>query len=362
MISNVELEAVPKPAEGRLEGCVLVNPLQQPGWDGLLGSHPDAGFFHGTAWARVLQETYGHIPVFAARFRDGQLRSVLPVMEVSSRWTGRRGVSLPFADFCFPLKWEGQDAGELYEMAMARGRARGWRYLECRSSDEDWPGSSPSLVFYGHELELGAGEEALFKKLESPVRRGIKKAAAAGLGIQIESSMESVETYYSLHCRTRRRHGLPPQPFRFFANIQKYMLQPGLGFIVIARLGDKPVAGAVFLHQGRQALYKFGASDHGFQHLRPNNLVLWEGIRQCAARGCARLHFGRTSAGNEGLRRFKLGFGAREEEIKCCKYDFRAGRFVRDVDRAEGWHNRVFALLPPPLLRLAGQLLYRHVS
>jgi len=194
------------------------------------------------------------------------------------------------------------------------------------------------------------------------VRRGIRKAGAAGLRIGIQSSMESVETYYALHCRTRRRHGLPPQPFRFFANIQKYMLQPGLGFIVTARCEGQPVAAAVFLHQGRQALYKFGASDAGFQHLRPNNLVMWEGIRQCAARGCERLHFGRTSLGNEGLRRFKLGFGAGEEEIKCCKYDFRAGRFVTEADRAQGWFNRVFACLPPPLLRLAGQLLYPHLS
>jgi len=354
--------SVPTLAHAPLDGPLLLNPLEQPGWDSFLAAREDAWFFHGTAWASVLQRTYRHVPLFAARFRAGQLRTLLPLMEVTSLWTGRRGVSLPFTDFCLPLKAEGQDTAELYEMAMAKGRARGWRYLECRSSDEDWPGSSPSLVFYGHQLDLGGGEEALFKKLDGSVRRGIKKAGAAGLRIQLDNTLESVETYYSLHCRTRRRHGLPPQPFRLFANIQKYMLQPGLGFIAIARSADKPVAGAIFLHQGREALYKFGASDYDFQHLRPNNLVMWEGIRKCAARGCARLHFGRTSLGNEGLRRFKLGFGTREQEIKCCKYDFRAGRFVADVDRAEGWHTRLFALLPPPLLRLAGQLLYGHLS
>ena len=216
--------------------------------------------------------------------------------------------------------------------------------------------------FTGISSTWGLATKSLFAKLEGSVRRGIKKAGAAGLRIQFDNSMESVETYYALHCRTRRRHGLPPQPFRFFANIQKYMLQPGLGFIVTARWENQPVAAAVFLHQGRQALYKFGASDYRFQSMRPNNLVIWEGIRRCAARGCERLHLGRTSLGNEGLRRFKLGFGAREEEIKCCKYDFRAGRFVTDVDRVEGWFNRVFAALPPPLLRLAGQMLYPHLS
>jgi hypothetical protein len=353
---------MPGPAVGRQEGCVLINPLEQPGWDGLLAGRPDAWFFHATAWARVLKGTYGHQPVFAAQFAGGQLRGLLPIMEVSSPWTGRRGVSLPFTDFCHPLKTQGQAPGELHKMAMDQGRARGWRYLECRSSDEDWPGSSPSLIFYGHEVDLGAGGNALFKNLEGSVRRGVKKAEAAGVRVQVENSPESVETYYALHCQTRRRHGLPPQPFRFFASIQEQMLQAGLGFIATARWQDKPVAALVFLLQEGKAMYKFGASDYAFQHLRPNNLLMWEGIRECARRGCARLHLGRTSVGNEGLRRFKLGFGAREQEIKYCKFDFRAGRFVADVDRAEGWFNRVFACLPPPLLRLAGRLLYPHLS
>ena len=36
--------------------------------------------------------------------------------------------------------------------------------------------------------------------------------------------------------------------------------------------------------------------------------------------------------------------------------------FVTDADRAEGWFNHVFRLLPPQLLRLAGALLYPHQS
>jgi lipid II:glycine glycyltransferase (peptidoglycan interpeptide bridge formation enzyme) len=247
-------------------------------------------------------------------------------------------------------------------MAMARGRARGWRYLECRNSDADWTGSSPSLVFYGHALDLTIGEGALSNNLKAQVRRDIRKAEREGLKVQIDSTLESMRVYFALHCVTRRRHGLPPQPWSFFANLQRLVLEPGGGFITVARIGGKPVAAAIYFHLGRHALYKFGASDYEYRQLHPNHLVMWESIRQCTARGCALLHFGRTSLGNEGLRRFKLGFGAREEEIRCCKYDFRAGKFVTDVDRAEGWFNGIFGRLPLPLLRLAGQLLYRHVS
>jgi Acetyltransferase (GNAT) domain len=360
--SNAELPNIRTPAPDRPEGIVTVNPLEHPEWDAWVGRHAKADFFHGTAWARVLQETYGHVPVYLAQFAGGKLEGMLPLMEVASRWTGRRGVSLPFTDFAFPLKAEKQGAGEFFERAMTEGRQRGWRYLECRCSDEDWQGSSPSLVFFGHLLDLGRGEEFVFKNLDGALRRGIRKAEAAGLRIQIDDTLASVHTYYALHCQTRRRHGLPPQPFRFFLNLQRYLLSAGLGFVVTAWSGNRSVAGAVFLRSGRQALYKFGASDFAFQNLRPNNLVMWAGIRECISRGCAQVHFGRTSVGNEGLRRFKLSFGTREEEIKYARYDFRLARFSLGVDRAETWANRVFACLPPPVLRWAGQLLYPHMS
>jgi lipid II:glycine glycyltransferase (peptidoglycan interpeptide bridge formation enzyme) len=245
---------------------------------------------------------------------------------------------------------------------MVEGRQRKWKYLECRSASDGWVGASPSLAFHGHVIDLTSGADDLFKRLDSPVRRGIRKAEAAGLQVDFSSSLEAVRNFYSLHCRTRRRHGLPPQPFRFFRNIQHHVLDTGQGFVATARLKEQPLAAGVFFSQGGQALYKFGASDYAFQELRPNNLMMWAGMRQCAARGASALHLGRTSLGSEGLRRFKLSLGAAEEAVRYCKYDFAAEKFVTDTDRAEGWFNQVFRRLPSPVLRLAGEILYPNLS
>jgi lipid II:glycine glycyltransferase (peptidoglycan interpeptide bridge formation enzyme) len=127
-------------------------------------------------------------------------------------------------------------------------------------------------------------------------------------------------------------------------------------------LGKEALAAAVFFWHGRQALYKYGASDYAFQQLRPNNLLMWSAIQHCAERGLRSLNLGRTSLSNEGLRRFKLGLGAAEEKLQYAKYDFASKQFVTDVDRVEGWFNRVFAALPLPLLRLAGAILYPQLS
>jgi GNAT acetyltransferase-like protein len=359
------------PAEAQAPGAssqelvkrfVAIDPLEYPAWDSLLAVRPGSSFFHGSAWARVLHETYGHRPVYFCRFADGQLEEMLPIMEVSSLWKGRRGVSLPFTDVCLPLNPAKQDQAELYELAMQRGQARTWRYLECRGSDYGWSSARPSLAFYGHAIDLGTGEKALFSALDGAVRRGIRKAQNARLQVEFCTNLESVRTFYALHCQTRRRHGLPPQPFAFFENIARHVLSKGHGFAAIARLEQRPVAAAIFFHQGRGTIYKFGASDYAFQHLRPNNLLMWEAIKRYAASGYEQMHMGRTSIANEGLRRFKLGFGAREEKISYYKYDFVMRAFVTGVDRAEGWFNRLFRLLPPPLLRLAGELLYPQLS
>ncbi len=310
----------------------------------------------------MLQETYGHRPFYFCRLADGQLKELLPVMEVSSLWTGRRGVSLPFTDFCAPLRSGAGDGAQLHKLAMEKGLERKWNYLECKSDHREWPGSAPALVFYGHVIDLHRPQQAIFDSFQDATRRNLRKAEAAGLEITFGNSLESMQTFYSLHNLTRRRHGLPPQQFSFFENIARHVLHLGHGFVVTARVGKQAVAAAVYFHHGRRAIFKFGASDYAFQHLRPNNLVMWEAIKRYAADGFTSLHLGRTSLTNQGLRRYKLGFGAHEETIENCRYDFRKSAFTAQSHPAKDMSSRVCRSLPLPLLRLAGRMLYPHLS
>lgn len=339
-----------------------VNPLAHAGWDALLAGWPQATFFHTAAWARVLQDTYGHQPHYFCRLARGAIAELLPLMEVSSPFTGRRGVALPFTDFCPLLASEPDSASDLFAAALEFGRARRWKYFEFRGGVPAGTGASPSLAHHAHILDLSADERALLAGLEPATRRGIKKARAAGLQVRFSQGLEAMRTFFTLHCQTRRKHGLPPQPFRFFANITRHVLEPGHGHVVTAELDGRAVAAAVFFHFGSQAIYKFGASASNAQHLRPNNLLMWEAIRRYAARGFRTLHFGRTSLGQDGLRRFKLGFGASEERLEYCRYDFSRSAFVTDAPRVGSWFDSVSRALPGPLLRLAGAALYPHLS
>ena len=88
-----------------------------------------------------------------------------------------------------------------------------------------------------------------------------------------------------MNCYTRRRHGLPPQPLKFFRNLYDFVLTKNKGFISISKYGGKSIAGAVFLLIGQKALYKYGASLIEYQNLRPNNLLMWESIKYLKASG-----------------------------------------------------------------------------
>lgn len=339
-----------------------LSPITDEGWDSRLGGGADCSFFHGKAWAAVLAQTYGYKPHYFAVRAGETLDALLPMMEVDSWLTGRRGISLPFTDYCDPLAGGLSAFQQLFDEAVVYGRNRRWKYLELRGGQQFLASAMPSHRFYGHELALIEDEKGLFAALTPAVRRAVRKAEREGLRVEFLNDARGIRQFYALHCRTRRKHGLPPQPFRFFQNVQKHILARGGGIVVLAQAGARSVAGSIFFQLGQQAIYKFGASDERTLELRGNDLVMWEGIKYFAARGCRKLHLGRTSAGNDGLRRFKLGWGARECAINYFKYDLRKSAFVPGRDEALGWYNRVFAALPLSLSRLLGALLYRHVA
>ena len=155
---------------------------------------------------------------------------------------------------------------------------------------------------------------------------------------------------------------MPPQPFKLFKNIYKYIVSKGNGFVVTAAWQGKTIGASVYFHFGNKALYKYGASDPAYQHLRANNLIMWEAIKWYCQNGYKSLSFGRTDVDHEGLLQFKRGWGVKEENIPYYRFDPHSGKaMIKSVHK-----NRSFAKyssrLPIAALRTFGTLIYRHVG
>jgi len=338
-----------------------VDPLRDPEWDHWIKDAPEATIFHTSQWAKVLSGTYGYVPHYFLAEHSGK-RIGLCLSEVDSWLTGRRASSLPFTDECVVLGVRDDAAlwNEVLEFSSRIARSKKWKRVEFRgvpAIDDHARGS-----FFGHELDLRASIEQLFANCESSVRRAVRKAERSGIVVDFERSRNAVVEYYRVHCLTRKKHGLPPQPFKFFEQIYLNIIEPGLGFVALGKLAGRVLAGAIFFIHERKALYKFGASDPAADHFRPSNQVMWRAIRHLAQQGRERLCFGRTSLHQEGLRKYKLGWGAKEKAIRYLQIKINSKGY--DVVPFEQGResNPHLSRLPLPVLKQIGVWAYLHVG
>ena len=281
-------------------------------------------------------------------------------MELKNPFSGKRGVSLPFSDYCDPLGDRGVPVPSVMEPISEYGEKVGWKTVELRCRDIVLEGAIPSHEFLNHVLDLRGNEAEILSRFRDSTRRNILKAKKEGVEVHVDDSFESIRQFYGLHCLTRKEHGLPPQPFRFFENLHRHLISKGAGFVAVACHGRLPVAGAVYLHAGRKAFYKYGASDRNQFHLRANNLVMWEAIRWYLKNGYSSLCFGRTESGNGGLNQFKAGWATEEGKIRYYVYDIKEKIFLKRKSNVSGVHNRIFRHMPMTLLRCSGNFLYRY--
>lgn len=282
-------------------------------------------------------------------------------MEVSSFLTGKRGVSLPFTDVCPVLSENEGDFDKLFKAAVDFGKTRQWKYIELRP-DKQLPGNEKTFAtFFTHTLSLDKPEPDLFKNLRSTTRRNINKALKNGIITEISTSWKALKAFYRLNCIGRKYHGLPPQPFRFFENVFRYVISKGKGIIVNGIYDGKVISSNLYLLNRDLAIYKYGANDPAYMHLRSSYLVMWDAIRWLAAKGYNSLGMGRTDEDAAGLLQFKRGWGVEEFKNAYYRYDLTADRFIASQSGMKTTYT-IFRRMPVPILQLIGKALYRHVA
>jgi lipid II:glycine glycyltransferase (peptidoglycan interpeptide bridge formation enzyme) len=170
--------------------------------------------------------------------------------------------------------------------------------------------------------------------------------------------------FYRLNALTRKKHGLIPQPWGFFRNIQRHHMETGSGWLLLADHNGETIAGDLLLACKDKLVYKFNASDPRHLGLRPNNLLLYSAIEFGVERGFSEFDLGRCEEDNEGLRRFKLLWGSEEVPLNYYYYP-QKGTGASGITS-----NRIARRLLPVFVRFApvwalswaGGLLYRKFA
>ena len=338
-----------------------IDPLNDSRWDDLIASHRRSSVFHQKGWLKALAQTYGYRPLVLTTSGPGEkLNSGIPFCEVSSWLTGRRLVSLPFADHAEPLVSSSDTSQEILEWTKAQSRTHGWKYIEFRPVHGDdflIDALEPTQSFWLHTLDLTPPLDRLFHSLHKDcIQRRIRKAERSSLSYEKLASASALDDFYRLLTRTRRRHHVPPQPRQWFANLLACMGTDAA--IRLARYNGVAIAGIFSLVSKGTVVFKYACSDERFHSLGAAPLLIWKLIEESKMAGAECIDFGRTDLDNQGLVEFKDRLGAARSRLTYLRYNANGNKAApRSYPSLLG---RSFTILPDSALSLAGRLLYKH--
>jgi CelD/BcsL family acetyltransferase involved in cellulose biosynthesis len=328
-------------------------------WIDFVASQPAASSFHEPGWISVVAECYGFRPRALVLSEGSEIVAGVPTIELG-RGRRRRWVSLPFTDRCGALLTDRAD-GARFAVALDRARRdEGLARIELRNSLVGGPGH-PAPSGYWHEVELKPDEDAMRASFQQLRRRKLRRAEDKG--VVSRASMERrdlCEVFFAMHVATRRRLGVPVQPHRMFELLWERVIEPGGGFVQIAYLGGVPIAGGVFLATRDRVTTKFSARDERYSASGGVDAMYWGAMRWGCEHGQRVFDFGRTENGNEGLRKFKRGWGAHEEALGYTV--FSAQPPAVGHRRSEAALGKVIRASPTWVARAVGRVAYRYAA
>ena len=350
---------MPPPVE---TDVITVEPGTDPRWESLVTTR-STSVFQSPSWLRVLSNTYD-FPVRARLLvgADGAPEAGVVYAEIAD-FMDPRISSLPFSDYCDPIARDLPTWRRLADGLVAKGRRIDVRCLDCdvASGDERFEVVGQAAW---HGVDLQRDLDDIWAQIHSSARRAIRKADVAGVMVTTASTKEDLRAFYDLHLGIRKyKYRLLAQPFRFFEGIWDEFLEEEKGFLVLAMLDGQAVGGILFLEWQGTLYYKFNASDRSSLSVRPNDRLIWEGIKIAKSRGLGLMDFGLSDLDQEGLMRYKRKYATEERTITHFRYSpdgspSEADRIARSVLN-ELTELLVDDAVPDEVTARAGDLLYR---
>jgi len=328
-------------------------------WDAFVAASPRSSFFHWSAWKWLMEDVFGHRTRFLMAERAGEVVGVLPLAQVKSRLFGHSVVSLPFCVYGGVATDDEAASDRLHDEAARFTEQCGAEYLELHNvtpQRADWPAQDLYVTFRKEILpEVEANMLAIPRKQRAMVRKGIK----AELRSEID---ENVDRFYELYADNVHRHGTPPFPKRYFAELKR-VFGDKCEVLVVVDPSGRPVSGVMSFYFKDEVLPYYAGDLYEARDLAANDFKYWELMRRACERGVKVFDYGRSKRGT-GSFDFKKNWGF---EPAPLHYEFKLLR------RSEVPQNnplnpkyqlfiKTWRRLPRPLANFLGGHLVRHLT
>ncbi len=268
-------------AEGQ---TVAVIDARGEAYRNLAAGHRHASLFSSPPWIEAVGTAYGLRIEASARLRDGRVEAAVPFCRIADI-RGERIACLPFSDYCDPLVEDPADWADLVAPILAAGVPVRLRCLRnaLPTADDRFRVAGHALW---HGVDLRRGEDEIWAGLDGQARQNVRKAERHGVVVRRSFSLDDLRLFHGMHASLRKsKYRMLAQPFAFFEALHAALAPEERISVLLAEMDGAAVAGILFLEWGDTLYYKFNASID--THFRPNDLLLWEGIRFGRGRGLA---------------------------------------------------------------------------
>ena len=273
-------------------------------WDRFVDACTEATFFHRAGWRDILEQVFHHRSHYMLAERDGVVCGVLPLAEVKSRLFGHALVSLPFCVYGGPVATDEAAESALIEAAAVLGQSLNVGHLELRNRTPkraDWPRQDLYVTFRkGLDADADANMRAIPRKQRAMVRKGINHH----LRSVIDSSPDRL---FELYADNVHRHGTPPLPKRYFAEVMR-VFGDSCEVLTITDPEGRPVTGVMSFYFRDEVLPYHAGDTTRARDLAANDFKYWELMRRACEKGVRVFDYGRSKRGT-GSYDFKKNWG-----------------------------------------------------
>jgi len=172
-------------------------------------------------------------------------------------------------------------------------------------------------------LDVTIPQEQILANMRKTTRYEIRRAQKLGVSIEKTTDPTSLSSFFDLYNKTAKRHGFVEhqsikEEFSVFAAGDKALH-------IIGRVDGIPIASAIILFAGSEAIYHHGASESS--SIPASYLIQWEAILEAKIRGMNYYNFWGIAPTEDshhpwyGLTQFKKGFGGNTRSM-IHAYDF----------------------------------------
>ena len=322
---------------------------------------PDSCCYHLSGWKDVIERSFRHDTYYLyAEDESGQIKGILPIVQLKSILFGNYMVSLPGFNYGGICADNEEAREQLLKEAIKIAKIQKMEHIELRHNQDMGNGLPAKMAKVSMRLELPKSAEDLWSTFPSKLRSQIRKPEKEGMYSRFGRE-EELESFYTVFSINMRDLGTPVYSKHFFENILKAFPEKTEICTVYTKEG-RPVASGFLLNFKTMLEIPWASSLKEFNRSSPNMLLYWSVLKFACQKGFKVFDFGRSTPG-EGTFKFKEQWGSKPVQLYWHYWLKNGGPLPELNPKNPKYHLaiNVWKRLPVSLTRFIGPLIVKNL-